>query len=140
MTKSETARPGNGQKLLLVEDNKDLRESYSLIIELLNFRPVLAMNAEEALSVLESDHEISLIMTDVVMPGAMSGMDLLSWVKESRPTLPVILMSGYPANEVEFRDRLRVTDRYLTKPFKIDDLSALMKELMHGVDRTGPAS
>jgi DNA-binding NtrC family response regulator len=54
-----------------------------------------AVNADEAVAVLQSSAHVDVIVSDVRMPGSMDGIELLAFVKETFPTMPVIMTSGH---------------------------------------------
>lgn len=86
---------GLGEMILVVEDNEDLRESLTDILDLLNYRVLQASNGEEALLVYEKhQHEIRLIMSDVVMPG-MDGVELVRQLRDYSPMPRILMMSGF---------------------------------------------
>ncbi|HEX8241266.1 MAG TPA: PAS domain S-box protein [Allosphingosinicella sp.] len=87
------AAPAQGLKVLLVEDNDHVREFARHLLEELGYRVLSAASAEDALEVLETE-AVDLLFSDVVMPGR-SGVELARLARESNPSLPVLLASGY---------------------------------------------
>jgi two-component system NtrC family sensor kinase len=88
------ARSGNGH-ILLVEDNADIADVTSASLEEIGFRVTHAADAQAALSVLRSGTRIDLVFSDIVMPGELNGADLARIVRSERPSLPVLLATGY---------------------------------------------
>jgi CheY-like chemotaxis protein len=86
----------------------------------LGYAVVEAGSAEEAVRVLEREQPIDIVVTDHLMPG-MTGTQLARHVQETRPGLPVLLVSGYAELEGVDADRPR-----LTKPFRKDELAATL--------------
>lgn len=82
-----------GLRVLLVEDNDQVREFAEQLLKDLHCRVLCAANGEEASATLENE-EIDLVFSDVVMPG-MSGVELARLVRERFPGTPVLLASGY---------------------------------------------
>ena len=80
--------------VLIVEDEMMLRMRAVDIVEDAGFRPVEAVNADEALSILESRSDISLLFTDIQMPGSMDGLKLAHAVHDRWPGIKIILVSG----------------------------------------------
>jgi two-component sensor histidine kinase/CheY-like chemotaxis protein len=80
--------------VLIVEDEMVLRMRAVDIVEDAGFCPVEAINADEALSILESRSDISLLFTDIQMPGSMDGLKLAHAVHERWPHIKIILVSG----------------------------------------------
>ena len=81
-------------KVLIVEDEMMLRMRAVDIVEDAGFSPVQAVNADEALSILESRADISLLFTDIQMPGSMDGLKLAHAVHDRWPAIKIILVSG----------------------------------------------
>src|ERR1700710_2945283 len=80
--------------VLIVEDEMMLRMRAADIVEDAGFRPVEAVNADEAMSILESRSDISLLFTDIQMPGSMDGLKLAHAVHDRWPAIKIILVSG----------------------------------------------
>ncbi len=82
-----------GLKLLLVEDNQQVREFAEQMLKELHCSVIVARDGREALEILETE-EVDAVFSDVVMPG-ISGVELARSIRESRPELPVVLATGY---------------------------------------------
>jgi two-component sensor histidine kinase/DNA-binding response OmpR family regulator len=80
--------------VLIVEDEMMLRMRAVDIVEDAGFHPVEAVNADEALAILESRSDISLLFTDIQMPGSMDGLKLAHAVHDRWPAIKIILVSG----------------------------------------------
>ena len=94
--KAETGRiDGNGECILVVEDNDDVGVFATAALRDLGYDSVFAADAQAALAVLETDAtRFNVVFSDVVMPG-MSGIQLAQEVRRLYPSLPIILTSGY---------------------------------------------
>jgi CheY-like chemotaxis protein len=105
-------------RVLVVDDDKAVLKSTVRMLDLLGHATASAESGTEALRVLASNQEIDLVLADFAMP-EMSGGELAKVICAMRPTLPVILITGYSDVDVlkEFND-LRV----ILKPFTEDDL------------------
>jgi two-component sensor histidine kinase/CheY-like chemotaxis protein len=100
-------------KVLIVEDEMMLRMRAVDIVEDAGFSPVQAVNADQALSILESRADISLLFTDIQMPGSMDGLKLAHAVHDRWPAIKIILVSG----QVTPSDAERPVDsRFFGKP------------------------
>src|SRR6202035_2466812 len=80
--------------VLIVEDEMVLRMRAVDIVEDAGFNAVEAVNADEAFSILESRSDISLLFTDIQMPGSMDGLKLAHAVHDRWPAIKIILVSG----------------------------------------------
>jgi two-component system, cell cycle sensor histidine kinase and response regulator CckA len=110
-------------KVLVVDDDETLRTLQARMLEALGFSALLAHNGSEAIKIVSLQKEkIAAVLLDLTMPG-MSGEETCLELCRVRPDLPVILMSGYEAQEVLDRiDNKRI--RFLQKPFTPQNLRA----------------
>jgi CheY-like chemotaxis protein len=120
---------GRRGTVLLVEDEETVRRYARAALELHGLRVIVAATPEEALSVAAStDTPIALMLTDVVMP-RMSGPELAARLRDVRPRMRVLYMSGYPATLVQ-QGLLDPWMRLISKPFKTADLLATIDEML----------
>jgi CheY-like chemotaxis protein len=80
--------------VLIVEDEMLLRMRAVNMVEDAGFTPVEAVDADEAVAILESRSDIALLFTDIQMPGSMDGLKLAHAVRERWPLIKIILVSG----------------------------------------------
>jgi len=112
-------------KVLIIEDSPGL---LSLVRRMLRSRGYQVLGAEDgpsALQVASEEPELALIISDVMLPGSMSGWDIFRTLSESRENLKFIMMTGYSAEE---QDGLEVPILY--KPFKQEELLAQVDNLL----------
>jgi two-component system cell cycle sensor histidine kinase/response regulator CckA len=120
---------GGGETILLVEDEPGLRRLTGELLESLGYRVLQASGGEEALGLAAThDGPLHLLLTDVVMPG-VGGPELARRLRSLRPELPVVLMSGYAANQVA-EGALGPGTRLLDKPFRMSELAAVLHEML----------
>src|SRR5579864_6855952 len=106
-------------KVLVVEDEMLLRMRAVDIVEDAGFTPIEAVNADEALAILESRSDISLLFTDIQMPGSMDGLKLAHAVHERWPSIKIILVSG----QVKPSDAERpANSRFFGKPLGVEQM------------------
>ena len=114
-------------KVLVVEDDAVSHCIVAASLRRRGFNIVSAKSGAEAIRVLQVDHAIELVFSDVVMPGKMDGTALRNWIHTNRPGLPVILGSA---------DASRVTSttdeefRSFTKPYNIEAVVACIRGLV----------
>jgi PAS domain S-box-containing protein len=118
---------GAGEGLvLIVEDSPEVAEVTASLVEQLGYRTTHAENAIEALNRLQQRDRISLVLSDIVMPGSMNGIALAHEINNRYPHIPVLLASGYSdvvqANEQQFI--------ILRKPFQLPALAKAMGEIL----------
>lgn len=113
--------------VLIVEDEMMLRMRAVDIVEDAGFRPVEAINADEAISILESRSDISLLFTDIQMPGTMDGLKLAHAVHDRWPTIKIILVSG----QVNPSDAEKPADsRFFGKPLSNQKMIAALQSMV----------
>jgi two-component system cell cycle sensor histidine kinase/response regulator CckA len=115
--------------ILLVEDEDPVRSFASRALKLRGYEVSVAASAEEAMRILtDSDAQLDLLVSDVVMPG-MDGPTLAAHARKLRPGLQVVFISGYA--EDSFRRNLADHSfLFLPKPFSLTDLTAKVKEAL----------
>jgi CheY-like chemotaxis protein len=121
-----SSRPGV-PNVLIVEDEMVLRMRAVDIVEDAGFTAVEAVNADEALSILESRSDISLLFSDIQMPGSMDGLKLAYAVHERWPAIKIILVSGH----VKLSDADKPTDsRFFGKPLEVKQMISELQEMI----------
>ncbi|WP_161974694.1 hybrid sensor histidine kinase/response regulator [Piscinibacter terrae] len=91
-----TALPEGDGHVLLVEDNDDVAAATAALLERLGYRITRASSAPQALALIDSSEEpFDGVLSDIVMAGGMDGIELALALRQSRPELPVVLMTGY---------------------------------------------
>jgi len=116
-----------GQHLVLVvEDNEDVRDVAVSLLEQLGYRTIAVEDSAAALAVLAAGHQVSLVFTDVILPGAMDGAALAQVCAERYPRIPVVLTTGYS----------KVFDQeppwpVLRKPYQIAALGRVIYDALH---------
>lgn len=127
------SEPGSGQKVLIVEDDASVINVVGLQVRALGYRTLEASSAEEALEVLQSEADIALMLTDVILGSGMNGAELALEALEFQPDLKVLCMSGYAEPETFARYTGGADLPLIEKPFTRAKLGARLEELM----RTG---
>ena len=121
---------GNGETILLVEDNSDLMETLGESLKIINYRVLSASDGEMAYHIWqERNEEIDIVVTDIVMPN-MNGIDLFHAVDKAGAKQPFIFIAGHllkSETEAQF-DMLRAKGRvdWLRKPIHLGELSSIL--------------
>ena len=114
-------------KVLIVEDEMLLRMRAVDLVEDAGFIPVEAVNADDALAILESRSDIELLFTDIQMPGSIDGLKLAYAVHERWPSIKIILVSG----QLTLTEADKPADsRFFGKPLDIKTMIAEMQDMM----------
>ncbi|BDW90566.1 MULTISPECIES: ATP-binding protein [Thalassospira] len=112
--------PGNGERVLIVDDEQALRTTAQIILDDAGYRTEIAKSTEEALVILQTstgDAAFDVIVTDVVLPGR-SGPQLIIEALRQNPRYGVVFMSGYPARSRKELDNLLGNYVFVKKPFR----------------------
>jgi two-component system, cell cycle sensor histidine kinase and response regulator CckA len=118
-----------GEVVLMVEDDPALRGLTRSMLESYGYRALVAADGVEALQLwFERRAEIDLLLTDMVMPGALTGRELARRLMSERPALKVVYMSGY-SSEIAGRE-LMGNERFLAKPFVPSALAAVVRDCL----------
>jgi PAS domain S-box-containing protein len=120
-----------GKRVLIVEDNPQVRSFAEDLLGELGFKADVAASAGEALEKLAVSSHYDVIFSDVVMPG-MSGIDFAKAVRERSPAMPIVLTSGYSHVLVE---EGRHGFPLLQKPYSANDLARALQEAQEASDR-----
>ncbi|MEL7462599.1 MAG: transporter substrate-binding domain-containing protein [Pseudomonadota bacterium] len=127
---------GDGEIIMLVDDEPDLLKMLQDVIASLGYRVIPATGGATARQIIESEVEIDLMLTDVLMPGGLSGFDLAALARETRPELKVLYMSGYAGfTPLEMG---RVIAPLIQKPCPSDELAEALNAAFGRSADAGP--
>ncbi len=125
-TRVEITQPfGQGQSVLVVEDDPAVRQVAVSTLRSLGFKVKEAVTGDEAANLLQSDSGFRLVLSDVRMPGELTGIDLARLVKSKWPSVQVLLTTGYMDGEVPLGDL-----DLLYKPYRATDLAEKIQSLL----------
>ena len=100
-------------------------------LEARGYECISKRTASEAWQVLEMGN-IDVVVTDIMMPGGMSGYDLAKTAVARWPSLKVLLTSGYPETKLNGNGNASVKLHLLTKPYRKDDLASALRKTLEG--------
>jgi signal transduction histidine kinase/DNA-binding response OmpR family regulator len=121
--------------VLMVEDDAELLELMSLMVEGLGHEATLCSSGNEALAALEKNNTVSVMITDVELPG-MSGIELARRALKSRPDLQIVFASGYGRN-LDTAGLPTQNIRMLPKPYGIEEVEQILQSVT-GAERSNP--
>jgi CheY-like chemotaxis protein len=116
---------GEGRTVLVVEDNPAVRQVAISTLHSLGFKVVEAETGDTAAQLLKTNKDVSLVLSDVRMPGELSGIDLARLIHREQPEVQVLLTTGYFDGEDNLEDL-----NLLYKPYRAIDLAEKIQSLM----------
>jgi PAS domain S-box-containing protein len=121
---------GRGERLLVVEDEKSVREFVQRALSKSGYSVFTAENAEEAVALFEKEQQkFDCIFSDVVLPDT-NGIDLVDGILKERPDMHVLLSSGYTDQKSKWPMIQERGYRFLQKPYTLTDLLSTLRELL----------
>jgi len=119
---------GQGETVLIVEDEIPVRQTLAQILGDLNYRVLVAPSAEDAVTVYDAHAtEVALILTDLVMPG-MGGIGLLRALRERASRVPIVMMSGYVGESAS--EAIAGVSAWVQKPVSARRLGQIIQEAL----------
>ncbi len=123
---------GRSELVLVVEDDPDVRDYTVELVGELGYTVLSAGDGASALRLLDSHPEISLLFTDVGLPGGMNGRQLAEHALRRKPRLKVLYTSGYARNAIVHHGRLDPGVEVVFKPFTYSDVGAKIRQILDG--------
>jgi two-component system cell cycle sensor histidine kinase/response regulator CckA len=130
--------PGGNETLLVVEDDETVRMFIKRILERAGYRVIIAEDGEEAVVRFRENDDISLVLSDVVMP-RKNGREMLEEIKKLKPGIKGVFISGYTAEAMQKKGMFDGTVdamEIIKKPFRQEDL---LKKIREVLDKTVPS-
>ena len=122
---------GSEEHILMVEDEKQVRQMLESMLTSLKYSVTIAENGEEALRLIKTEGlSPDLVITDVVMPG-LGGKEMIDKIREIRPDQKVLFMSGYTNDAINHHGILETGIHFLQKPFTLQSVAAKIKETLY---------
>ena len=115
-------------KILIVDDNPNMSNLLSEMLEVFDYESKTASDGLEALEELQAD-KYAMVITDMRMPN-MSGLELLQKVKEHHPKIKVVIISGYSSGEIESQALDLKADGFIGKPLMMADIEKVLSDLL----------
>jgi PAS domain S-box-containing protein len=121
---------GHGEFVLIVEDDPDMRAYTTEMVSDLGYSVLSAGDGASALQLLHSHREVSLLFTDVGLPGGMNGRQLAEQALHRQPRLKVLYTTGYARNAIVHQGRLDPGVEVVFKPFAYSDLAIKIRRVL----------
>lgn len=127
-----TTQAAKGATVLVVDDEVDLLEVAVAYLEELGCRVLHASDAASALAICEREPNIGLLVTDIMMPGGMSGIQLAGEVRARRPGVRVLYSTGFSSKALAQRTGMEIRGPILNKPYRRNEFIAVVSQVMAG--------
>jgi signal transduction histidine kinase/ActR/RegA family two-component response regulator/HAMP domain-containing protein len=129
--RSTSPVPGGTETILIVEDEPILREMARDILENYGYKIIEASSGREAFDVWsQRTGKIDLLLTDMVMPEGVSGVELAEKLLAEKPDLKIVFTSGYAANEVSSAMLEKIRANFLQKPYAHKELARTVRDCL----------
>jgi PAS domain S-box-containing protein len=116
------------RRILVVEDEPGVRQIIVAMLEQMGHRVCVAADGQMAIEVLDEDPAFDLVLTDMAMPGGISGWDLAQAVREYWPSIRVVLSTGYSEDIIERDAAADRQLRVIAKPYRQAELARMLSE------------
>ncbi len=117
-----------GKRVLVVDDNADVAAFAASMLEGLGYSTLIAANAADALAVLDGGERVDAVFSDVVMPGAIDGVQFARLVRLHHPHLALVLATGYSEGLADGSSR--AIAEVLSKPYRLTELAAALERAL----------
>lgn len=128
------ALPRGEETVLVVEDDPDVRSFVANALRGLGYDVLEADDGPQVLSILDGMPDIDLLVSDVVLPGGMNGLQIAEAIRKLRPRIKVLFTSGYAQSAIVHHGRLDEGIELLTKPFTREALARRVREVLDAAD------
>lgn len=122
--------PRGTEVILAVDDEEDLLILAQESLQALGYSVLIAHNGPEAMKLLDDVPDISLLFSDVVMPGGVSGYELAEHAKQNHPALKILLTSGYTEKALVHSQQTQISAHILSKPYTVKALAQLLRSVL----------
>jgi DNA-binding NtrC family response regulator len=116
-------------RILIVDDEPELSTSLKGCLGYKNYEIATAKNGKEAVELFNTC-DFDLVLLDVVMPG-MSGYQVMNYIHEKKPDIPIVLMTAYAPVDFTAEDLPQGAHSYLIKPFDLDQLVTTVQRALN---------
>jgi len=115
-----------GRKILLVDDEGEILNIASTYLAKLGYRTLQACDVTQAIRLLAEHADIDLLLTDILMPGGMNGIELAQYAQSLRPGISIVYTSGFPADALAEKHLPIAGHALLKKPYRLSELGAVI--------------
>jgi putative nucleotidyltransferase with HDIG domain len=127
------------KNILVIDDDEPLRALLRDFLGDMNYRVEEAQNGKDALTLLKNNGKIDLVFLDIRLPD-ITGIELLPEILSLSPTLPVVMITGYPTVEIAIEAMKKGAADFIVKPLKLDQLNLAINRLLNRRDNESSAA
>lgn len=127
---SEEGSEKGTETILVVEDDPKVRRLTMARLEELGYKVIAASDGSKAIEILKQDKDIDLVMSDVLMPGGMTGFDVAKNAVALRPEIKILLATGYAKGAEPKSGTTEAGYRVLRKPYGLRELAVKLREVL----------
>jgi PAS domain S-box-containing protein len=131
-TASTASLEGGDETILVVEDDRLVRDYVLTQLRSLGYVTLEAAHAAEAIAIVKAGQAFDLLFTDVIMPGGLNGRQLADELQKIKPGLKVLFTSGYTENAIIHHGRLDTGVMLLAKPYRKAEMAAMIRTALAG--------
>jgi CheY-like chemotaxis protein len=122
------ARSRGDETVLLIEDEASVRDVTAKLLGKLGYDVLVAVDGRDGVARAAAHRgPIHLIVSDLMMP-QLGGVEAVELIHSTRPKVPVLFISGYSEQAVQWHDRMAAKGRFLSKPFAVDELATAIRQ------------
>ena len=122
--------PRGSETVMVVEDDRDVREFVARTLETLGYSVIAAADGPAALALIDGGAKVDLVFSDVVLPGGMTGWQVVEEARRRKPGIKVLLTSGYTGSKIDHHRRVAESVDLLPKPYKREDLAVTLRGIL----------
>jgi two-component system response regulator PilR (NtrC family) len=122
------------RKILVVDDERSMRDFLTILLVKEGYDVMTARDGIQAQSIM-NDNEFDLVISDIRMP-AMNGLELLEFIKDQKPDLPVIMITAFASPDDAVKAMKNGAYDYITKPFNVDEIKSVTFNATNHIDST----
>jgi len=127
---SDAPALGNGELILVVEDDAAVRHFVCQALQALNYRVLQAEDSRGALELLDRHDDVALLLSDVVLPGGTNGIETYQQASRSRPDLRAVFTTGYLGSAAEVDPQTIASLDLIGKPYRVADLASRVRQAL----------
>jgi CheY-like chemotaxis protein len=119
-----------GSTILIVDDEDALLEIASTCLSELGYSVLTAADGVSAKRLIEERDDIALLLTDIIMPGELTGVELAECATKIKPSIRIIYCSGFPTEALTERNITLAEDSLLRKPYQRAELISIVRRVL----------